>query len=145
MPPRVAGFGLHTCRWLAHGHSQIPVTVLRPGAAGVRALTHETQSAVLGILPALRDSRRCPTAQAYSPLASGKLVAPPPALLSSIAATHGKSAAQVALRWILQNPNKPALGDCGLPSLSIMHALLGSLGGRQPRCSFASPLCKSAC
>lgn len=41
--------------------------------------------------------------QAYSPLASGKLVAPPPPLLSTIAAAHKVSPAQVALRWIVQN------------------------------------------
>jgi 2,5-diketo-D-gluconate reductase A len=42
--------------------------------------------------------------QAYSPLASGKLVTQPPAALSAIASARGKSTAAISLRWILQNP-----------------------------------------
>ena len=38
--------------------------------------------------------------QAYSPLGSGGLISDP--LLVSIGAAHNKTAAQVALRWILQ-------------------------------------------
>ena len=39
--------------------------------------------------------------QAYSPLGSGSLASDP--LLQSIGKTHTKSAAQVALRWIVQH------------------------------------------
>jgi diketogulonate reductase-like aldo/keto reductase len=45
--------------------------------------------------------------QAYSPLASGKLLSPPPAELAAVAKAQGKSAAQVALKWILQQDAAP--------------------------------------
>ena len=41
--------------------------------------------------------------QAYSPLASGKLLSPPPPEVAAIATAHNKSSAQVALKWILQS------------------------------------------
>lgn len=41
---------------------------------------------------------------ADSPLASGKIFDPPPPALAAIATAHGKSVAQVALKWILQSP-----------------------------------------
>lgn len=47
------------------------------------------------------DAKYGTIVQAYSPLGSGRLPSDP--LLQQIAASHGKSAAQVALRWILQH------------------------------------------
>lgn len=41
--------------------------------------------------------------QAYSPLASGKLLSPPPPVVAATAKAHNKSSAQVALKWILQS------------------------------------------
>jgi len=43
------------------------------------------------------------TLTAYSPLAHGKLVDHP--ALAEIGAAHGKSAGQVALRWLIEQPN----------------------------------------
>jgi len=40
---------------------------------------------------------------AYSPLAKGRLTGHP--VLEAIGARHGKSGSQVALRWLVQQPN----------------------------------------
>jgi hypothetical protein len=50
--------------------------------------------------------------QAYSPLASGKLLSPPPAELAAVAKAQGKSAAQVALKWILEKSCGKVVWQC---------------------------------
>lgn len=54
--------------------------------------------------------------QAYSPLGTGKLVAQP--LLHAIGQAHNKSAAQVALKWILQKG-----GAVNVASTSLLHLM----------------------
>ena len=50
---------------------------------------------------------------AYSPLARGKVT--DDATLTEIGEAHGKSAAQVTLRWMLQKPNTVAIPKSGTP------------------------------
>ncbi len=57
--------------------------------------------------------RRGMALTAYCPLARGRVFHEP--LLTSIAARHGKSAGQVALRWLVQQPGVVAIPRSGRP------------------------------
>ena len=50
---------------------------------------------------------------AYSPLAKGQLAGQP--ALQAIGARHGKTAAQVALRWLIQQPKLIAIPKASEP------------------------------
>jgi len=59
------------------------------------------------------------TVTAYCPIALGKVVGDP--VIEAIGAAHGKSAAQVALRWLIQQPGVAAIPRTSNPQRLAEH------------------------
>ena len=63
--------------------------------------------------------------QAYAPLAVGSVLKNPAA--NSVAKAHGKTAAQVAIRWLVQR------GAVTIPGANTAQYMAEDLSGTQPR------------
>ena len=93
----------------ALGVSNFPVALLDRAAAVAPIACNQVEYHPYLAQTAVLDAARRHKAMimAYSPLARGACHADP--VLQTIGARHGKSAAQVALRWLLQQPNVAAI------------------------------------
>lgn len=110
---------------LAIGISNFPLIQFREacGQSRIPVACHQIEFHVLLSQENLvrEAAQRSIVTTAYSPLAQGKLVRHP--LLQEIGARHGKSASQVALRWLVQQP-----GVAVIPKASSETNLKANLG-----------------
>jgi 2,5-diketo-D-gluconate reductase B len=105
-----AMYELHEEGRIRHaGVSNFPAAMLERALAIVPLLADQVEyHPFLGQGPLLRVAReRDLTLTAYSPLAHGKVARDP--VLREIGEAHGKSAGQVALRWLIEQPQVSAV------------------------------------